>query len=515
MAIWQNTSKRMLGMEAEDVAVPEKGDKRFKNEEWQKNPLFDFIKQSYLLIAQKIQSTVCSVECVDDNNLKKVEFLSRQFVDAIAPTNFMMTNPEVWRTTLETNGDNLINGLSNLLEDIERGKGRLDIKMTDIDAFKLGENIAVTLGKVVFQNDMMQLIQYEPTTEEVYKRPLIIIPPCINKYYIMDLQPKNSLIKWIVDQGHTVFLISWVNPDERLAEKSYEDYLIEGPMAALEIIEQATGEQDANAIGYCLGGTLLASTLGYMAAKKEKRIKSATFFTTMIDFSDPGELEVFIDDELIHTLEERMKKRGYLKGSDMATAFSLLRSNDLIWSYVINNYMLGKDPFPFDLLYWNSDSTRMPAKMHSFYLRNMYQKNLLKEPGGITIAGEPIDLSKVKTPAYFLSAREDHIAPWASTYAGTRTMSGPIRFVLGMSGHIAGVINPPEKKKYGYWTNSKTPTDANMWLSGAKQHEGSWWPDWANWVSKYAGDKKPARRLRDSKLKAIEDAPGAYVKVRG
>lgn len=514
MAVWQNTTKRMLGMEAEPVVVPAKDDKRFRHEEWKENPVFNFIKQSYLVAASTIQSTVCKVEGLDEKTAKKVEFFTRQFADALAPTNFVMTNPEVLRTTVETGGENLIKGLSNLLEDLERGKGRLNVKMTDLDAFKLGENIAVTPGKVVYQNEMMQLIQYEPTTEEVYKRPLIIVPPWINKYYIMDLRPKNSLIKWLVDQGHTVFAISWVNPDERLAKKNFEDYMLEGPLAALEAIDQATGEQQVNAIGYCLGGTLLASTLGYMAGTKDNRITSGTFLTTMLDFSEPGELEVFIDDNLIRTLEEQMKQKGYLEASGMATTFSMLRANDLIWSFVVNNYLLGKDPFPFDLLYWNSDSTRMPAQMQCFYLRSMYQKNLLKEPNGITLAGVPIDLSKVTTPAYFLSAREDHIAPWTSTYAGTRIFPGPTRFVLGMSGHIAGVINPPAKNKYGYWTNTNTAADTNEWLSGAKQHEGSWWPDWARWVSKYAEERVPARIPGDRKLMVQEDAPGSYVKVR-
>ncbi|MDX1654371.1 MAG: alpha/beta fold hydrolase, partial [Candidatus Competibacteraceae bacterium] len=369
-------------------------------------------------------------------------------------------------------------------------------------------------GKVVYQNELIQLIQYEPSTEQVYQKPLLVVPPWINKFYILDLRPKNSFIKWWVDQGFTVFVISWVNPDENLADRNFEDYLQQGPLAALDAIEQATGEKEVNGVGYCLGGTLLASTLGYLAAKNDKRIRSGTFFTTMIDFSRPGELEVFIDEEQITQLEKRMEKRGYLEGSEMATTFNMLRANDLIWSFFINNYLLGKDPFPFDLLYWNSDSTRMPAAMHSFYLRNMYQRNLLKEPGGITLLDTPIDLTKVKTPVYFLSTIEDHIAPWKSTYGGTQVFKGSVRFVLGGSGHIAGVINPPVGGKYHYWTGNKTPADPHEWFESAKQNQGSWWPDWHKWVEKQAGEKVPARKPGDGKLKVIEDAPGSFAKFR-
>jgi len=388
------------------------------------------------------------------------------------------------------------------------------VSMTDLDAFELGKNVATTPGKVVFQNDLMQLLQYTPATETARKRPLLIVPPWINKFYILDLQDKNSFIKWAVDKGHTVFVISWVNPDETLADKGFEDYLLEGPMAALDAIEQATGVREVNAVGYCLGGTLLNVTLAYMAAKKDNRIKSATLFTTMLDFAEPGELEVFIDEEQIAALEERMDRDGYLEGADMAMTFNMLRANDLIWSFFINNYLLGKDPLPFDLLYWNSDSTRMPATMHSFYLRKMYQENLLKKAGGITLDGTPIDLTKVKTPLYFLSTLEDHIAPWESTYSGAQLASGPVKFVLSGSGHIAGVINPPARKKYGYWTNTKLADTAGAWFMSAKQKEGSWWLDWDRWVSKFAGEEVPARIPGDRKLKALENAPGSYVKKR-
>src|SRR6202162_1391041 len=354
-----------------------------------------------------------------------------------------MPSPERLRAPVDSRGENLVNGLKNLLDDLERGKGHLAISMTDMAAFKIGENVATTPGKVVYQNDLIQLLQYAPTTETVKRRPLLIIPPWINKFYILDLRPENSFIKWAVEQGHTVFVISWVNPDEHLARKTFEDYMREGPLAALDAMNEATGEREANVIGYCLGGTLLASTLAYMAAKRDARVKSATYFVTMVDFAEAGELSVFIDEEQIRALEQRMEKKGYLEGSEMATTFNMLRANDLIWSFVVNNYLLGKDPFPFDLLYWNSDSTRMPAVMHSFYLRNMYQKNLLVKPGGLKIGGVPIDLRTITTPTYILSTREDHIAPWRSTYAATQIYAGPDKFVLSASGHIAGVVNPP------------------------------------------------------------------------
>ncbi len=514
MELWQNTTKRMMGEEAEPIATPAPSDRRFKDDEWQENPVFDYIKQSYLLASEFMLDSVRSVEGLDPKTAEKVDFYTRQYVDALAPTNFAMTNPQVVRRTIETGGENLLQGLSNMLDDLERGKGKLRVKMTDLEKFELGVNVAVTPGKVVFQNDLMQLLQYTPSTEIVHKRPLLIIPPWINKFYILDLRDKNSFIKWAVDEGHTVFVISWVNPDSTLAEKTFDDYMLEGPLAALDAIEKATGEQDVKAIGYCLGGTLLACTLAYMAEKKDERIKCATFFTSMVDFSEPGELGVFIDEEQLSHMEEHMEKTGYFEGSSMAEAFNLLRANDLIWSFVVNNYLMGREPFPFDLLYWNSDSTRMPRNMHSFYLRNMYQKNVLCKPGGISIQGVPVDLTRINTPVYILSTKEDHIAPWKSTYAATRIYSGPIRFVLGASGHIAGVINPPAAKKYGYWVNQNLPESPDEWLAGAEEHQGSWWADWSDWVSEHNEGVVPKREPGDGKLKVIEDAPGAYVKVR-
>ena len=520
MQLWQRTTERFLGGNggtahpAEPVIETPKGDKRFKDAAWQDHAVFDFIKQSYLLSARFMQTTVRDVEGLDDKTAKKVDFYTRQFVDAMAPSNFVMTNPEVLRTTVETRGENLVKGLEHMLDDLERGKGQLAIKMTDTDAFQLGENIATTPGKVVFQNDLMQLIQYAPSTEKVRKRPLLIIPPWINKFYILDLKPKNSFIRWAVGQGHTVFVISWVNPGEELAEKSFENYMDEGPFAALGAIEAATGETQVNVIGYCIGGTLLATTLAYMAKTGDRRVASATFFTTMVDFAEAGELSVFIDEEQIQAIEGRMREKGYLEGGSMANSFNMLRANDLIWSFVVNNYLLGKEPFPFDLLFWNSDATRMPYAMHSFYLRNMYQENRLVRPGGIAIHGEPIDLTQIQTPVFILATKEDHIAPWKSSYAATQLYRGPVKFCLAGSGHIAGVVNPPEAQKYNYWTSAKLPKQPDLWFEGATQQAGSWWPEWDKWAEKFAGGTVPARQPGDGKLAPIEEAPGSYVKLR-
>ena len=513
LTLWQNTARRMLGDDPQPVINEDSKDRRFKDDAWRDHEVFDFIRQSYLLSARYFRSVVEGTEGLEPKTAQKVDFYTRQFVDAMSPTNFLMTNPEVLRRTAETGGENLLRGLSNLLTDLERGRGKLKIRMTDDTKFKVGENIAVTPGKVVFQNDLMQLIQYTPTTEAVLKRPLLIIPPWINKFYILDLRPKNSFIRWAVEQGHTVFVISWVNPDEALAEKGFDDYMLEGPYAALDAIEKATGEKGANVIGYCLGGTLLASTLAHMAVKKDTRVKSATFFTTMVDFEEAGELGVFIDEEQLSALEEKMSKVGYLEGREMATTFNMLRANDLIWSFVVNNYLMGQEPFPFDLLYWNDDSTRMPARMHSFYLRRMYQENDLVKPGGVDLLGVKLDLRKIKVPTYILSTREDHIAPWTSTYRATQLYKGPVRFVLAASGHIAGVANPPDAGKYSHWVNGELPPDPESWFKGATELAGSWWPDWHRWVSGLDRTTVPARIPGEGGLPAIEDAPGAYVKV--
>ena len=513
--LWQRTASQILSKTAsEPVISPAKQDKRFKNEAWRENPVFDYLKQSYLLMSRYVESSVRGIKGLDPHTHRKAQFYTRQLVSALSPTNFAMTNPAVLDATVESRGENLINGLRNLVEDLERGDGRLMPRMTDLAAFKFGENIANSPGKVVFQNELMQLIQYAPSTPTVHRRPLLIVPPWINKFYILDLKPQNSFVKWCVDQGHTVFVISWINPGAELAGKEFSDYLFDGPVAAINAIERGTGESEINAIGYCIGGTLLASTLAHMATTKDQRVVAATFFTTLLDFSDVGDISVFIDEDQLKMTEQGMKRVGYLEGRSMAEAFNLMRENDLIWFFFVNNYLMGRDPPAFDLLYWNSDATRMPAAMQSYYLRNMYQQNLLKEPGGITVADVPIDLRKIDIPVYFLSAREDHIAPWRSTYAGTKLMSGPTRFVLGASGHIAGVINPPSAKKYGYWTNEAVPADPGAWFDSAQYHEGSWWDDWASWIAGFGDGEVPARAPGCGDLQALEAAPGSYVRVR-
>jgi len=511
MKLWQSSWMRMFGGEAQPVAAPGKGDNRFRDDEWQKSFVFDFIKQSYLITSRHVQGAVAGVGDLPEESRKKVAFFTRQYLDALAPSNFALTNPQVLRETLASGGQNLVKGLDNLLSDIEKG----GISMTDEKAFKLGKNVATTPGKVVFQNELMQLIQYVPTTKEVWRTPLVIIPPWINKYYILDLRESNSFIKWAVDQGHTVFVISWVNPDVKLAAKGFDDYMHEGPLAALDAIERATGERQANFIGYCLGGTLLGCVLAWLAARGEDRVRAATFFVALLDFAQPGELGVFIDEAQVQSLEKRMHKRGgYLEGAEMATTFNLLRANDLVWSFVINNYLMGKDPFPFDLLYWNSDATRMPAKMHSFYLRNMYMKNLLGVPGGIELSGVPIDLSKVRVPAYFVSTAEDHIAPWKTTYRGAKYLGGKVRFVLGGSGHIAGIVNPPAAAKYQYWTRDGMPATPEEWFEGAQATPGSWWPNWQAWMGAQNGNDKVPARVPGEGLSVLGDAPGSYAMLR-
>lgn len=517
-SLWQNSMQRLWGLNPPPVVEPPRGDKRFKDESWQDHFLFDFIKQSYLIAARHIHDTVAGIDSLEPDVRKKVNFFTHQYVDALAPSNFVLTNPEVFRETMRTHGQNLIKGFNNLLRDIEDGDGQLRIRMTDTEAFELGRNVATTPGKVIFQNDMMQLVQYNPSTPKVAARPLLIIPPWINKFYILDLREKNSFIKYAVDQGHSVFMISWVNPDSSHADKGFDNYLSEGVLTALDVVLEQTGAKELNAIGYCLGGTLLGCVLAWMAAKRDKRIASATFFTSLLDFSIPGELGVFIDEEQVQSLEKKMAERGYLEGREMAVTFNMLRSNDLIWSFVVNNYLMGKDPFPFDLLYWNSDSTRLPARMHSFYLRKMYMENALCKPGGIELCGVKIDLSKIKLPSYFISTIEDHIAPWKSTYKGALCLSGPVRFVLGGSGHIAGIVNPPVANKYGFWVQADEnarPETPEAWQQTAAQQPGSWWTDWQNWVqAQGGGDEVPARDPAAGKYAPIEDAPGSYVKAR-
>lgn len=514
LELWQQTADKMMGKEVELLATPEADDRRFKDADWQENPVFDYIKQSYLMTSKWMINTVRETDGLDDETARKVDFYTRQFVDAMAPTNFAVSNPKVLRETLDSKGQNLINGLSNLLNDLEQGDGQLKIKHVENDAFVIGETVATSPGKVVFQNELFQLLQFSPLTKKVRKTPLLIVPPWINKYYILDLREKNSFIKWATEQGNTVFVVSWVNPDARLGTKTFEDYMLDGPVAAVGAACKASGADKVNIIGYCIGGTMTATALAYMAAKGDDRVASATFFTTLVDFEEPGELSVFIDEEQIASLEDKMGERGYLEGSEMASTFSMLRANDLIWSFVINNYLLGKEPFPFDLLFWNADSTRMPAVMHSFYLRKMYQQNALVQPGGLELGGVKIDLRKIKVPVYIMSTKEDHIAPWKSTFAATQLYSGNTKFVLASSGHIAGVVNPPASDRYSYRTNAKKAKTPAAWLEGATEHSGSWWPDWDKWVKKFADGEVTARIPGKGKLKAIEDAPGSYVKVR-
>jgi polyhydroxyalkanoate synthase len=513
MKLWQRTTERLFDPTGKSDRRPLATDRRFQHSAWTENILFDYIKQSYLISAEAILSAVSRVNGLNPKTAHKVDFYTRQFVDAMSPSNFLATNPEVLQTTIETGGENLLRGLTNLLDDLERGRGQLAVTMTDLKAFRLGESVAATPGKVIFQNELMQVIQYAPSTPEVKRRPLVIVPPWINKFYVLDLRPKNSFIKWAVDQGHTVFVISWVNPDRRLAHKRFEDYMLEGPLAALTAIEAAAGEREVNAIGYCLGGTLLAATLAYLAAQNDDRIRSATYLGTLVDFTDVGDMAVFIDEEQLVVLEKRMRRRGYLEGRDMALAFNMLRANDLIWSFVISNYLLGKQPIPFDLLYWNADSTRMPATMHSFYLRNMYHENRLAIPGGISLAGVPIDLRRIETPTFILSTREDHIAPWQSTYAATRLYQGPIKFVLADSGHIAGMISPPGSK-YGHWQNTNLPKTPAEWFETASLVKSSWWPTWEEWISGHSGGSVKAREPGGGPWQPIEDAPGSYARAR-
>jgi polyhydroxyalkanoate synthase len=513
MTLWESTARRMLGGEAPAVVEPAPGDRRFKAQEWRENEVFDFIKQSYLLTANAMQEMVGKLNGLEEKERARVAFYTRQFADAFAPTNFPLTNPDVLKATIASNGENLVKGLDNLLADIERGQGELSIRQTSGD-FTIGENVATAPGKVVFRNQIMELLQYSPTTDEVHERPLLIFPPWINKYYILDLRPENSFVRWLVDRGYTVFLVSWVNPDARLADKGFEDYMQSGIFAALEAVEKATGVRDPNCVGYCIGGTLLAATLAYMAQKGDDRIHSATFWAAQTDFSEAGELSVFVDEAQLEALKAQMDSEGgVLPGSKMAGAFNMLRANDLIWSFVINNYLLGKQPMPFDLLYWNSDTTRMPEKLHLSYLRQCYKENALAT-GKMKLAGVKLDLSKVKVPVYLQSAKEDHIAPAGSVFKSVNLFGGPVRFIIAGSGHIAGVINPPAAKKYQYWTNEKGATSIEAWKKGSSEHPGSWWPDWDRWLSALSGDKVPARKPGDGELKVLGDAPGTYVKVK-
>ena len=511
--LWAATLQRFQGVPAKPVAEPDQSDKRFSDAEWRDNPFFDFLKQAYVLTSRWADDLVRRADELEPHERDKAQFYLRQVSAAFAPSNFIGTNPELIRATLQESGENLARGLKMLAEDIEAGHGNLRIRQVDSRPFKLGVNMAATPGKVIYRNELIELIQYEPTTPEAYKRPLLVVPAWINKYYILDLNPEKSFVRWAVAQGLTVFVISWVNPDERHADKGLDAYMHEGILTALTAIEDATGEIDVMAVGYCVGGTLLAVTLAYMAAVDDRRVSSATLFTSLVDFTDPGDLGVFVDAEQLKAAEERMAEQGYLEGSHMAQAFNMLRPNDLIWSYYVNNYLKGKEPMPFDLLVWNSNSTRMPAANHKFYLRHCYLQNDLAN-GRIVLSGKTLDLGKVTIPMYVLSSREDHIAPARGVFKGAKCFGGPVRFVTAGSGHIAGVVNPADKPKYQFWTDGPPEGDFESWLAAAKETPGSWWPDWIKWIAAQAPEKVPARKPGEGKLKAIGDAPGEYVRVK-
>jgi polyhydroxyalkanoate synthase subunit PhaC len=512
--LWGSAARRMAGQDAKPAISPSPRDKRFADPEWKSNQFFDFVLQLYLLTTQWAQDLVRNAEGLDPHTRKKAEFYVQQITNALAPSNFVLTNPEVLRETLASNGGNLVRGMKMLAEDIEAGHGSLRIRQSDPSNLVVGVNMATTPGKVVFQNELMQLIQYSPATESVLRTPLLIVPPWINKFYILDLKPEKSYIKWCVDQGITVFVISWVNPDKSLGAKTFEDYMKDGPLAAMDAIERATGEMKVHTMGYCVGGTLLASTLAWLAEKRRVRVTSATFLAAQVDFTHAGDLLVFVDEDQIAALERDMQAAGVLEGSKMAMAFNMLRSNDLIWSYVVSNYLKGKPPSAFDLLHWNSDATRMPAANHSYYLRNCYLENRLSA-GTMVLDNTLLDLSKVKVPVYNLATREDHIAPADSVLYGSQFFGGPVKYVLSGSGHIAGVVNPPASGKYQFWTNDniKDVTLAD-WLKGAQEHKGSWWPDWRQWLASIDAEEMPARAVGAAALPPIEDAPGSYVRVR-
>ena len=512
--VWNNTMKRMMGETVAPVATPEPGDNRFKDPEWSSNPYFDFWKQSYLVTTKWAETLLAETPDLDERSQQKALFYMRLIASAASPSNIPALNPEVVRETFATNAANLVKGMTLLAEDMEKSGDLLQISQTDTSAFVVGQNLALTPGKVVFQNNLLQLIQYTPTTAEVHETPILIVPPWINKFYILDLTPAKSLIKHIVDQGFTVFVVSWVNPDASLSDKTFEDYMLEGLLEAGKAVARETGVAKSNILGYCVGGTLVATTLSYLAAKGERPFNSVTFLTTQVDFEKAGDLLVFIDDKQLVDLENIMAERGYLDGSRMANVFNMMRPKDLIWPYIVNNYMLGKKPFPFDLLYWNQDSTRMTAANHNFYLREFYHENRLAK-GEMVLGGVKLDPRKISIPVYELATKDDHIAPAVSVFKGAKLFAGPVEFVLAGSGHIAGVINPPDKVKYQYWTGSK-PAGADVvetWLKKAEEHAGSWWPHWIEWLAAQSGELVAAR-TPGAKLGTIEDAPGSFVRVK-
>jgi len=510
--IWQKHATYMLtGQQADEGPVR---DKRFKDPEWRSNPAFSMLRESYLATAEFITDLVNRTEGVDEATKRKAAFYIKQAVDAASPSNFLMTNPAALRALFQSGGESLVKGVENLAEDLKRGKGNLAISQTDINAYRVGENVATTPGKVVFRNRVFELLQYEPTTEKVHEVPLLIFPPWINKFYILDLQPKNSMIKWLTDQGHTVFLVSWVNPDEDMADATFEDYMREGVYAATQAVKEAAGVDRMNAVGYCIGGTLLSASLAHMAKSGDTSIQSATFFAAQADFKLAGDLLVFSDDQAIKFLEDKMDQAGgVLDAQTMADTFNSLRSNDLIWNYVVDNYYIGKQPPPFDLLYWNADQTRMPKALHLFYLRKFYRDHALSE-GKLELLGEKLSLKDVTIPIFMQSSKEDHIAPAASVYRSALSFGGPVEYIIAGSGHIAGVINHPSANKYQYWTNPNLKGALEDWQAFATEHPGSWWPHWDAWLRKISGPDVDARHPGDGELQPLGDAPGEYVKVR-
>jgi len=512
--IWRQTLRRYTGENVPPIVAADPGDKRFASPEWEQNPFFDWLRQSYLYTSRWAGDMVDKAEGLDPHTRAKALFYTRLISSAVSPSNFIATNPELLRATIENKGENLIRGMKMFAEDLSAGGGVLKIRQTDDSKFRLGIDLATTPGKVVWRTDVMELIQYSPTTEEVYARPLLITPPWINKFYVLDLNPEKSFVRWAVEQGFTVFIISWVNPDESKAEKGFDAYMHEGILAALDVIEQATGARKVTAAGYCVGGTLLALTLAYMASTGDDRIESVTFFATQVDFSEAGDLQILIDEERMAALDEEMSKTGYLEGVKMANAFNMLRPNELIWTYVVNNYMKGVEPAAFDLLYWNSDSTRIPRANHSFYMRSCYLENRITR-GEMVMSGVPIDLGLVKIPIYSIATKEDHIAPARSVFRGDKFFGGDVTYVLGGSGHIAGIINPPAKGKYGYMTGGPLTGTFDEWVAKGQEHKGSWWPHWLEWVTAQAPEKVPARAPGGGKLQPLCDAPGEYVRVKG
>ncbi len=511
--LWGHTVRRALGEDVDPVVEPENSDGRFKDDDWTQRQYFDFLKQAYLLTANWLEDVVEQTEGLDERTQHKAEFFTKLATEALSPSNFPFSNPEVVRETLASSGSNLVRGMEHLAEDMERSDNLLQISQTDAEAFEVGRDLAITPGKVVFQNDILQLIEYAPTTPKQHKTPLLIVPPWINKFYILDLTAQKSFVKYIVDQGFTTFIVSWVNPDERLSHKTFEDYMREGILEAVDAVIRETGVEKINALGYCVGGTLLATALAYMAELDDDRIESATFLTAQVDFTKAGDLLVFIDDAQLRSLEEMMTEVGYLDSSRMSAVFNMMRARDLIWPYVVNNYMLGKKPPPFDLLFWNADSTRMAAANHAFYLREFYKANKLSK-GELVLGGVKLDLSKITIPVFQMAAREDHIAPAASVFKGSQLFGENVRFVLAGSGHIAGVVNPPAKPKYQHWTGPKKAKNLDDWLAQAEEHPGSWWPLWIKWLAKRSGDEVSARQPGQGALEAIEDAPGSYVKAK-